>query len=183
MSTSDQQLPDDVLHVHLHDLRDTFLQQRTLAERAIAQLSDDEWFLTHAGAVDANSVAILMKHVGGNLRSRWTDALTTDGEKPDRNRDGEFEVTPDEADVVRRTWQDGWATTRDALAGFTAADLPRTVTIRGEAMTLHQAILRSLTHTAQHVGQIVLLARQIRGRDWQTLSIPRGGSTGYLPTT
>jgi uncharacterized damage-inducible protein DinB len=165
----------------LDDLRSTFLQQRTLAERALAQLSDDELFLTHAGDDDANSVAILMKHVGGNLRSRWTDALTTDGEKSDRNRNGEFEVGPGDGDVVRRIWQDGWWVTESALAGFTAADLDRTVTIRGETMTLSRALFRSLAHTAQHVGQIVLLARQIRGPNWQTLSIPRGGSASYLP--
>jgi hypothetical protein len=158
-------------------IRTVFLQQQELAERAIAQLDAADLF--RADSPDDNSVAILMKHVGGNLRSRWTEPFTTDGEKPDRNRDAEFITDDDSADSVRAAWDEGWNTLRHLLDDVAAHDLRRTVTIRGESLDLETALLRSLAHTAQHVGQIVLLARRWRGASWQTLSIPRGGSAAY----
>jgi uncharacterized damage-inducible protein DinB len=172
-------MTDDAFSTVLAELRSLFRAQRDLAERAIAQLEEQELFRT--GGEGQNSVAILMKHVGGNLRSRWTDPLSTDGEKPDRNRDREFEVeTSDSGAAVRAVWDEGWRVLEEALAGFTATDLSRTITIRQQPLTLLQALQRSLVHTAQHAGQVVLLARQWRGERWQTLSIPRGESAAYL---
>ena len=155
----------------LADIRDAFSLQRSLAERAIAQLDGAQLFRT-AGD-DDNSIAVLMKHIGGNLRSRWTEPFTTDGEKPDRDRDSEFIVDTDDAVSVRGVWDRGWSVLDATLAAMTPADLQRTVTIRGEANTATKALVRSLAHTSQHVGQIILLARQWRGMEWQTLSIPR----------
>lgn len=164
---------------YLDDIRSTFAAQRRLAEQAAAQL--DEAALFRSPGEDGNSVAILMKHVGGNLRSRWHEPFTTDGEKPDRNRDGEFEVAPAEAAAaVRAVWDDGWHVLDATLATLTTDDLTRSLTIRAQPVTLIQALHRSLAHTAQHVGQIILLARQWRGAEWQTLSIPRGRSAEYL---
>jgi hypothetical protein len=163
---------DAVPDALLEELHSTFLAQRELAERAIAQLDDAALF--RAPDEDQNSVAILMKHVGGNLRSRWTDPLGTDGEKPDRDRDGEFEPRPsDTPDSVRAAWDEGWRTLDEALRQLGPGDLLRSIRIRGQPLTVLQALLRSLAHTAQHAGQIVVLARQWSGRDWRTLSIPR----------
>ena len=127
---------------------------KTLAERAIAQVSDDD--LHHAPDPESNSIAVIVQHIAGNLRSRWTDFLTSDGEKPDRNRDGEF---------VDR--------------GFGRQDLLRTVTIRGEPHSVIRAIERAVSHCSYHCGQIVFLAKAIRSTQWQTLSIARGDSEGY----
>jgi hypothetical protein len=148
-----------------------FASQRALAERAIAQLDERELFrsLGH----EENSVAILMKHVGGNLHSRWTQPFTTDGEKPDRHRDAEFEATPDDGVSVRGVWQTGWTTLEQTLRALEPADFEAPLQIRGEPVTLLDALQRSLAHTAQHVGQLILLARHWRGAEWQTLSLPR----------
>lgn len=153
------------------DLRDAFTLQRELAERAVGQLEESQLFRT-AGAED-NSIAVLMKHVGGNLRSRWTDPFTTDGEKPDRDRDSEFVVDGDDVASVRAVWDRGWTVLAALLDTLQPADLERTVRIRGEASSAFRGLTRSLAHTAQHVGQIILLAKQWTGSDWQTLSIPR----------
>jgi len=156
----------------LDDTLLTFQRQKELAEKAIAQVSDDDFFRT----VDpeANSIAVIVKHIGGNLRSRWTDFLTTDGEKPTRDRDGEF-VVPGEtsrADVMS-VWNAGWAALFDAFAQLRPADLLTVVVIRKESMTAIAAMHRALAHISQHVGQIVLLAKHYRSADWKTLSIPR----------
>jgi hypothetical protein len=161
-----------------HYLDDILVQLRKLkgqADRAIAQTSDAHLFATLDA--EANSIAILMKHVAGNMRSRWTDFLTSDGEKPDRDRDREFEV--DAANTraqVLALWEDGWKRTLDAIGALGPDDLRRTVTVRGEAHTVVEAIHRQLTHYAAHVGQLVLLAKHYAGANWQTLSIPRGKS-------
>jgi hypothetical protein len=163
---------DDWRSHYLDDIRATFAAQRTLAERAMAQLDDAQLFRTLDD--DGNSVAILLKHVGGNLRSRWRDIYETDGEKPDRDRDAEFETSPaDDVAAVRRQWDDGWSVLEHTLAGLRPEDLQRTVTIRGETVSVVQALQRSLAHTAQHVGQIVLLARHFAGASWRSLSVPR----------
>jgi len=155
-----------------------FTRTRTLAERALEPLSDVQ-FTTVIGD-DANSVAILVKHMAGNLRSRWTDFLTTDGEKPDRARDGEFVLSDvDSRGALMVAWAAGWGALFEALAPLTDDDLSRTVTIRGEAFTVQQAILRQQTHYAYHVGQIVLIARQLLGASWKTLSVPRGASEAF----
>jgi len=154
-----------------------FAALKTLAERAAAQLDDAAFFAELDD--NANSVALLMKHVGGNLRSRWAEPFTTDGEKPDRHRDAEFEREPaDTRAAIERRWNEGWATLFGTLEQAVPADLARDVRIRGEELTFARALTRSLAHTAGHVHQIVLLARHWRGRAWQTLSIPRARPAG-----
>ena len=170
---------DQIGQLLINDVRREFANQRKLAERAIAQLNGRDLFQTLDA--DANSVAVLMKHVGGNLRSRWTDFLTSDGEKPDRNRDGEFISESDTADSVAAVWTDGWAALDATLEALRPESLTAEVRIRGEAVPVIQALNRSLAHTAQHVGQIILLARHLKGAEWQTLSIPRGKSADFLP--
>ena len=166
-----------VAELYLTDVAEQFRDLKRLAERAIAQLSDDQLFTVIDE--EANSIAALMKHVGGNLRSRFTDFLTSDGEKPDRHRDTEFDVTDDtEATIVKR-WEEGWQCLFDALESLNDEDLSRTVYIRGEPHSVVKAINRGLTHSAAHVGQIVLLAKHLRGSDWESLSIPRGKSEEF----
>lgn len=157
-----------------------FRRYRTLAEGAIHQLDFTQ--LRTSLDPQTNSIAIIMKHLGGNLRSRWTDPLTTDGEKPWRNRDQEF--IDDFADLpsLLAMWNAGWDTLFSTLATFTDADLGRTLTIRGELHTLSLALQRSVTHAAYHCGQIVQTARILASRGnqpWRTLTVPRGGSQTY----
>ncbi|HEX6306811.1 MAG TPA: DUF1572 family protein [Longimicrobiales bacterium] len=153
------------------EIRDSYQVQRTLAERALAQLDDEQLF--RSAGEEGNSIAVLMKHVGGNLRSRWTEPFTTDGEKPDRDRDSEFVTDADDAASVRAVWERGWAALDATLVGLRPEDLERTLVVRGERASVLAALLRNLTHTAQHVGQIILLAKQWQGPAWETLSIPR----------
>ena len=164
--------------IEQHYLDDTVRQLGKLkrqAEQAIAQVDDRQFFATLDP--DANSIAVIMKHVAGNMRSRWTDFLTSDGEKPNRNRDTEFEMPPDSTRAaILAAWEDGWARVTGAISSLTPADLGRTVRIRGEAHTVVEAINRQLTHYAAHVGQIVLLAKHYAGPAWKTLSIPRKAS-------
>ena len=170
---------DALREPYLRDVARTFKNFRTLAEKAIAQVTDDQ---LHASLDDAesNTIAIIVKHVGGNLRSRFTDFLTTDGEKPDRNRDTEFEM-PDRATRVQvmAGWNAGWEAALGAIEALKPADLDRTVHIRGEAFLVVEALNRSLGHTSMHVGQIVLLAKHFAGADWKNLSVPRGQSKGF----
>jgi len=162
-------------------LEDSLLQLRKLkaqADKAIAQIDERQLFT--ALDSESNSIAVIMRHVAGNMRSRWTDFLTTDGEKPDRNRDAEFEVEEGETrDAVSASWEDGWARALQAVGGLKPEDLARTVRIRGEEHTVLQAVNRQLTHYAAHIGQIVFLAKHLAGPAWRTLSIPRGGSRGF----
>jgi hypothetical protein len=156
------------------DFRTEYERYRFLGERAMAQMSDAA--LNALPAPDANSAAMIARHVGSNLASRFTDFLTTDGEKPWRDRDGEFETREYGRGDVERVWRDGWTVLSEQLARLTDDDLPRTVTIRHQPLTVHAALSRSLSHMASHVGQLVLLGRIHAGSDWQTLSIPRGKS-------
>jgi Protein of unknown function (DUF1572) len=165
--------------LQLDDTLLTFQRQKELAERALAQVTDDDFFRTIDA--EANSIAVLVKHVGGNLQSRWTDFLTTDGEKPSRDRDGEFVVASAERAAIMSLWDAGWLALSNTFAQLRPGDLIATVTIRGEAMTALAAIHRGLAHISQHVGQIVLLAKHYRSAEWQTLSIPRGRSRGWQP--
>ncbi|HEU4630646.1 MAG TPA: DUF1572 family protein [Gemmatimonadaceae bacterium] len=169
---------DRLAAAYLADAAARFDALRTLAERAAAQVDDEAFFL--ALDPDGNSVATLMKHMAGNLRSRFTDFLTTDGEKPDRDRDAEFEREPADtrASILAR-WAEGWNALSGALGALGPADLLREVTIRGEPHSVLQALSRQLAHQAQHAGQIVLLARHHAGPRWQTLSVPRGRSAEY----
>lgn len=159
-------------HTFLTDVRAVFGQQRELAEAALAQVDDDAFF---AADDDANSLAVIAKHVGGNLRSRWTDFLTSDLEKPDRNRDGEFVTDADTRADVMRTWQAGWSALTETLESLLPDDLARTVLMRGQPLTAQQALLKSLAHTAHHCGQIVQAAKARAQGDWKTLSVPRPG--------
>lgn len=151
---------------------------RTLAEGAVAQVSDEDLF--RQIDPESNSIAILMRHVGGNLKSRFTGFLTSDGEKPDRHRDGEFEMPGGTTrETVIADWDLGFSRLDAALAELTPADLMREVRIRGEAMTVLEALHRSLAHVSLHVGQIVMLAKHLGGARWRTLSIPRGQSETF----
>ncbi len=144
---------------------------KTQAERALAQIDDRAFFATLDE--ESNSIAFIVKHVAGNMKSRWTDFLTTDGEKPARDRDSEFEDTGVTRTAILESWEDGWRRTVAAIEALTPGDLMRTVTINGKPHTVVQAIGRNLTHTASHVGQIILLAKHFAGNRWQTLTIPR----------
>jgi hypothetical protein len=166
----------DTLGRHfLDDALKVFRTYKTLGEKAIAQASDADLFV--ALDPEANSIALVVKHMWGNMRSRWTDFLTTDGEKPDRNRDTEFELHEEATRAaVERWWEEGWQLVFAAVEPLRAEDLERTVTIRGIPHTVMQAINRQLAHYAHHVGQIVFLAKHFRSSEWQSLSIPRGQS-------
>lgn len=156
---------------YLTEALDGFRSSHDLGARAIAQLTDEELMRTLGPG--SNSIAVLVRHVRGNLISRWTDFLSTDGEKPDRDRDSEFEPGEVSREEVDRWWREGFAAAVGALEALRPNDLGRVVTIRGEPMSALHAIQRSLLHIAQHVGQIVLLAKHYRGEEWETLSIPR----------
>jgi Protein of unknown function (DUF1572) len=157
---------------YLDDVRLQFRKLKKLAEDALAQVKDDELNVTLDA--ESNSLAVIMKHMAGNLRSRFTDFLTTDGEKPDRNRDGEFEIdgTPGRA-ATFVDWERGWTRLFETLNALTPADLLRDVHIRGERLSVLQALDRQMTHHAYHVGQIVFLAKHLRSADWKNLSMPR----------
>jgi uncharacterized damage-inducible protein DinB len=162
---------------YLKDAIAVFIYYKKLGERAIAQVSDDQLTLTLDD--EANSIATIVKHMAGNMRSRWTHFLTSDGEKPDRHRDSEFEEPPATRSALLATWEAGWACLFSALEPLTDADLTRTVTIRGEAHSVMQAINRQLAHYPHHVGQIILLAKHFACDRWQSLSVPRRGSADF----
>jgi len=163
---------------HLHDLVRTFRYYKKLGDGAVAQVNEED--LHTLLDPDANSIAIVMKHVAGNLRSRFTDFLTADGEKPDRNRDGEFEMP---AQASRRellaAWDEGFQVVLASIEALTPEDLDRTIYVRQEAFLVVEALNRSLSHTAYHVGQIVYLAKHFAGPAWKSLSIPKGKSAEF----
>lgn len=162
---------------YIEDSLALFAQYKSLGDRAIAQISDDQLFLPIDP--DANSIAILVKHMAGNMLSRWTDFLTTDGEKPTRRRDQEFENPPADRAALLALWESGWTCLFQALRPLTDADLTRTITIRGEAHSVLQAINRQVAHYSMHVGQIVLLAKHFAGPAWKSLSVPKGASADF----
>lgn len=162
---------------YLADSLSLFRMYKTMGEKAMAQLSDEQ--LITAIDVEANSVAVIVKHMAGNMRSRWTDFLTSDGEKPDRNRDSEFVDPPGTRAALMAIWEDGWGLVFGALEPLTDADLGRTVAIRGEPHSVMQAVNRQLAHYAMHLGQIVLLAKHFKGAEWKSLSIPKNQSAAY----
>lgn len=162
---------------YLEDSEALVRRYKTLAERALEQVSDDQLFTVLDD--ETNSLAMIVQHIAGNLRSRWTDFLTADGEKPDRDRDGEFEnVLSSRADLLAN-WNEGWNCLFTALGSLSEADLTRPVTIRTEPHSVMQAINRTLIHYSYHCGQIVFLAKHLQHRNWKSLSIPRGGSRQY----
>jgi hypothetical protein len=168
----------DLATHYLEEMKRQFRGHKRMGEAAMAQLEDRDFFVVLDA--ESNSVATLVKHIGGNARSRFTDFLTSDGEKPDRFRDLEFEVSEKTTrEEVMRWWEQGWSQVFSTLDGLGPEDVQRTVTIRGEPHTVMQALNRSLAHYAQHIGQIVFLAKHLRSSQWQTLSIPRGKSEEY----
>jgi hypothetical protein len=154
-----------------------FRYYKRLGERAMEQVSEPQLFETLDA--EGNSIAVIVKHMAGNMRSRWTDFLTTDGEKPDRNRDSEFEEPPATRESLIALWEGGWACLFSAIEPLTDDDLTRTITIRGEAHSVMQAINRQVAHYPHHVGQIVLLAKHFCCGEWQSLSVPRKGSAEF----
>lgn len=162
---------------YLTDSLSLFRYYKKLAEGAMAQVPDEQ--LHTALDAEGNSIAILVKHMAGNMRSRWTDFLTTDGEKPDRNRDTEFEDAPATRVEMMAMWENGWTILFSALEPLTDADMARTVLIRGERHSVMQAINRQLAHYAYHCGQIVVIARAFSGRGWTSLSVPKGRSAAF----
>jgi len=155
----------------------TFRAQKRLAERAIEQLTDDQ--LRIALDANTNSIAVIVKHLSGNMVSRWTDLLSSDGEKPGRDRDDEFIDTFQSRDQITQCWEAGWQCLFDSLASLSDQDLTGTVTIRGEPSTVLWAILRQVSHYGNHVAQIVLIARVLAKDHWQTITIPKGGSRKF----
>ncbi|MBV9339584.1 MAG: DUF1572 domain-containing protein [Acidobacteria bacterium] len=162
---------------YLKDSLDVLRYYKTLAEKAMAQVQDEHLFATLDD--EMNSIAVIVKHMAGNMRSRWRDFLNSDGEKPDRNRDSEFIDPPRTREAVLRTWQEGWQHVFTALEPLSDNDLGRTVTIRGEPHSVMQAINRQLAHYASHCGQIILLAKHFAHDKWQSLSIPRNQSAEF----
>jgi hypothetical protein len=161
----------------LEDSLSLFRFYKNMTENAMEQVSDEELFATLDE--EMNSIAIVVKHMAGNMRSRWTDFLTSDGEKPNRNRDQEFATPPATREELLALWEDGWGCLFSALEPLADADLHRTVTIRGEPHSVVQAIHRQLAHYPYHCGQIIFLAKHFRGREWKSLTIPRGKSTSF----
>jgi hypothetical protein len=163
---------------YLEDALYTLRYYKELAERAFAQISDKDFF--RALDEESNSIAVNMKHMAGNMFSRWTDFLTTDGEKPERDRDMEFVTLPETTkDDLLAYWEKGWRCTFDAIGPLTSDDLMRTVRIRGQDHTVMQAINRQLAHYAYHVGQIVYLAKHFKSSDWESLSVPKNKSAEF----
>jgi hypothetical protein len=162
---------------YLEDSLTLFRYYKTLAEKAMAQVSDEQ--LVAVLDEEMNSIAQIVKHMAGNMRSRWTDFLTSDGEKPDRNRESEFVEPPSTREALLAVWEAGWACVFGALEPLSEPDLQSTVTVRGEPHSVMQAINRQIAHYAYHCGQIVLLAKHFKGAQWQSLTIPRGRSDEF----
>lgn len=160
--------PNELL---LQEVVAAFRSQKRSGDTALQQLREDDWHVRIDP--ESNSVAVLVRHLDGNMRSRWTDFLTSDGEKASRDRDAEFEDAEATPEQLLASWERGWETVFGAIEPLTPNDLVRTVTVGGEPSSVAQALLRQLTHYAQHVGQIVLLAKHLTGPSWRTLTVPR----------
>jgi uncharacterized protein DUF1572 len=172
----DRAAPDNVSAAYLADIARSFRQYKTLGEAAVAQVAADA-DLHRAIDPGSNSIATIVKHISGNLRSRFADFLTTDGEKPDRDRDGEFDMpTAASREEILQWWRSGFSVASAAIDALAPGDLSRTVYIRREAFLVIEALNRSVTHLAYHVGQIVYVARHLAGERWTSLSIPKGQS-------
>jgi hypothetical protein len=168
----------DVAAQYLEEMKRQFRGHKRMGEAAVAQLEDKDIFATLDP--ESNSVAALIKHIAGNARSRFTDFLTSDGEKPDRFRDQEFEISEETTrQEVLDWWEQGWTRVFSTLDSLNPEDVQRTITIRQEPHSVMQALNRALAHYAQHIGQIVFLSKHLRSSQWRTLSIPRGESENY----
>ncbi len=170
-------MPLEFTTSYVKDSTDILLYYKKLAERAFAQVPDEA--LTATLDPESNSIAVIVKHMAGNMISRWTDFLTSDGEKPNRNRDTEFESPPQTRAEILAQWEAAWKIVFEALAPLTDEDLGRTVLIRGERHSVMQAINRQIAHYSYHIGQIVYLAKHFSGSRWTSLTIPRGKSTDF----
>lgn len=171
-------MPFEVSKHYLEEARRQLRGHKRMAEGAMSQLRDEDFFVTLDP--ESNSVAVLVKHLAGNMRSRFTDFLTSDGEKPNRFRDQEFELTPSTTRAeIMQLWEEGWVCVFEAIDPLKPEEVMRSVTIRGEPHTVLQAINRQIAHYAQHIGQIVFLAKHLRSNEWRTLTIPRGKSEEY----
>jgi len=169
---------ESITEAYLSDAIASFRAYKKLAEKALAQVEDEEYFITLDE--ESNSIAVIMKHIAGNMLSRWTDFLTTDGEKPDRHRDMEFVIEPQTTkDDLLAYWEKGWSCLFGALEPLTPEDFDRKVLIRGQEHTIVQAINRHLTHYAYHIGQTAFLAKHFRSSEWKSLSIPRNRSAEF----
>lgn len=162
---------------YLEDSIGLFHHYKKLAENALAQVTEEQLYMQLDA--EANSIAVLMQHMAGNMQSRWTDFLSSDGEKPWRKRDREFEEPPPTRQALIRLWEDGWTCLLDTLQSITDADLTRTITIRGEAHSVMQAINRHIAHSSYHCGQIILLAKHFQHAQWKSLTVPRGKSEEF----
>jgi hypothetical protein len=169
----------DINSAYLQEARRSLLAHKRLAEGALAQVTDEEFF--RRLDTDSNSLALLVKHIAGNMRSRWTDFLTSDGEKPDRYREQEFEDSAVTRAELMRSWERGWELLSSALDSLTPEDLGRMVSIRGEAYSVLKAINVAAMHYAYHAGQIAFLAKHFRGAEWKSLSVPKHGQEKYQP--
>ena len=167
----------DIGYHYLQDMGHRLSSLKAHADRALAQVRDEELFTSIDGV--SNSVAVLIKHIAGNMIHNWTYPFAPDEEKPVRDREGEFEAGEDTRDGIFRLWEEGWSVLLDAVTGFTEADLERRVVVRWMEYTLIESLNRQLVHYAQHVGQIIFLAKHLRGEEWESLSIPRGQSEAY----
>ncbi|MCE4043029.1 DUF1572 domain-containing protein [Lysinibacillus fusiformis] len=166
-----------IVQTYLQVIQKRFNNVKELGDGALAQLEGAE--LHWAYNEESNSVAVIVKHVSGNMISRWTDFLTTDGEKTTRNRDDEFINSLSTKEAILAVWEEGWQVFLDALAGITESDLQGYVTIRGEKLAVIDAIERQMAHYSQHIGQMIYIAKQVKGSEWQTLSIARGQSQAF----
>jgi hypothetical protein len=162
---------------YLQDSLSLFRYYKTLTERAMEQVTDEQLFAVLDG--EMNCIAIIVKHLGGNMRSRWTDFLVSDGEKPDRKRDTEFEDPPATRAALMKMWEQGWSYVFNALDPLSDLDMERTVEIRGEPHSVMQAINRQIAHYAYHCGQIVFLAKHLQASQWKSLTVPRGKSEDF----
>lgn len=167
----------DFLSNFHNDAVQSFRSYKNMAERAIEQVSEEEFFKTIDA--EANSIAVIVKHIAGNIHSRWKDFLTTDGEKETRNRDTEFVLVDDTRESLMEFWETGWQTLFDNIEPLTTDDFSKTIAIRGEPHTIVEAINRQLTHYSYHIGQIVFLAKHYRSTEWKTLSVPKNKSAAF----
>jgi len=170
-------MPHEFTTSYLRDALDIFRQYKRLAERGIEQVTDEQLFAVLDG--EMNSIAVMVKHLAGNMRSRWRTFLISDGEKLDRKRDTEFENPPSTRTELMTLWEEGWNRVFTALEPLSEMDLVRTVAIRGEPHSVMQAINRQIAHYAYHCGQIVFLAKHLQHKEWKSLSVPRGKSEQF----
>ncbi len=168
---------DEVIENFRDNVLETFRGYKRLAEEALNQVSDDEFF--HQLDDESNSIAVLVKHIAGNQESRFTDFLTTDGEKSDRRRDSEFIIDNESRKYLMNRWEDGWLKVLCAVENLKTSDFKQSVFVRGEQHSIPEALNRQLTHYAYHIGQIIFLAKHYRSADWETLSVPRNKSVEF----